>query len=56
MSRRRSRGWRFTTVEMVKRNNEWYAHFALTKTVEFDEPETAIAIDRGERNLAVAEA
>jgi len=47
--------WRFSTVEMVKRNGEWYAHFVLTKAVELpDEPETVIAIDRGERNLAVA--
>jgi IS605 OrfB family transposase len=47
--------WQFATVEMVKRDGEWYAHFILKKTVEVpDEPETVIAIDRGERNLAVA--
>jgi len=47
--------WKFTTVEMVKRDGEWYAHFILMKTVDVpDEPETVIAIDRGERNLAVA--
>jgi len=47
--------WQFSTVEMVKRNGEWYAHFVLKKTVELpDEPETVIAIDRGEVNLAVA--
>ena len=47
--------WQFTTVEMVKRNGEWYAHFVLGKAVEVsDEPETVIAIDRGEHNLAVA--
>jgi len=47
--------WKFTTVEMVKRNGEWCAHFVLTKTVELqDEHETIIAIDRGEHNLAVA--
>jgi len=46
---------KFATVEMVKRNGEWYAHFVLKKIVELpDEPETIIAIDRGERNLAVA--
>jgi len=40
---------------MVKKNEEWYAHFILKKTVEVpDEPETIIAIDRGEHNLAVA--
>jgi transposase len=40
---------------MVKRGGEWYAHFVLKKVVEVpDEPETVIAIDRGERNLAVA--
>jgi len=47
--------WEFTTVEMVKRDGQWYAHFALKKTVEVpDEPETVIGIDRGEHNLAVA--
>jgi IS605 OrfB family transposase len=47
--------WKFTTVEMVKRNGEWYAHLTLMKTVKLvDEPEIAIAIDRGEHNLAVA--
>jgi IS605 OrfB family transposase len=47
--------WQFTTVEMVKRDGQWYAHFILEKTVEVpDEPETVIAIDRGEHNLAVA--
>ncbi|MEG9195276.1 MAG: transposase [Candidatus Methanoglobus sp.] len=47
--------WQFATVEMVKRDGEWYAHFALKRVVEVpDEPETVIAIDRGERNLAVA--
>lgn len=47
--------WQFSTVEMVKRNAQWFAHFVLKKTVELtDKPETVIAIDRGERNLAVA--
>jgi len=47
--------WKFTTVEMVKRNGEWYAHFVLKKTVELpDDFETIVAIDRGEHNLAVA--
>jgi len=47
--------WKFAAVEMVKRDGEWYAHFILKKVVEVpDEPETVIAIDRGERNLAVA--
>jgi len=47
--------WKFATVEMVKHNEEWYAYFVLTKTVELqDEHETIIAIDRGEHNLAVA--
>jgi len=47
--------WKFATVEMVKQNGEWYAHFVLKKIVELpDEPETIIAIDRGERNLGVA--
>jgi IS605 OrfB family transposase len=47
--------WKFTAVEMVKRNGEWYAHFILKKTIEVpNEPKTVIAIDRGEHNLAVA--
>ena len=47
--------WKFTAVEMTKRNGKWYAHFVLKKTVEVpDEPETVVAIDRGEVNLAVA--
>jgi len=47
--------WSFTAVEMIKCDREWYAHFVLIKIVELpDEPETVIAIDRGERNLAVA--
>jgi len=47
--------WKFATVEMVKRNSDWYAHFVLSTIVELpDEPETIVAIDRGERNLAVA--
>ena len=47
--------WQFTTVEMVKRDGEWYAHFILKKVVEVpNKPETVIAIDRGEHNLAVA--
>jgi len=40
---------------MVKRGKEWYAHFVLKKIVEVtDEPETVIAIDRGENTLATA--
>jgi putative transposase len=47
--------WEFANVEMVKRNGEWYAHFILKRTVDVpNEPETVIAIDRGECNLAVA--
>ena len=47
--------WQFSTVEMVKRNGKWYAHFVITKTIDLpDEPETVVAIDRGEHNLAVA--
>ena len=46
--------WKPTTVEMVKRG-EWYAHFTLEKTVNVeDEPETVVAVDRGEVNLATA--
>ena len=47
--------WQFCTVEMVKRDGEWYAHFVLKKEVELiDEPETFIGVDLGEWNVAVA--
>ena len=46
--------WQFCTVEMVKRNREWYAHFVLKKEVEFYEPETVIGVDMGEWNVATA--
>lgn len=46
--------WKFKTVEMVKRDGVWFAHFVLAKTVNFEDAETMIAIDRGEVNLAVA--
>jgi len=46
--------WQFCTVEMVKKNGEWYAHFVLKKEVELiDEPETFIGVDLGEWNVAV---
>jgi IS605 OrfB family transposase len=47
--------WKFATVEMVKRNKEWYAHFVLKKTIfVINKPETIVAIDIGEHNLATA--
>jgi len=47
--------WKFTTVELVKRNGEWYAHFVLKKTVTLeDEPQTVVGIDIGEVNLVTA--
>ena len=47
--------WKFCTVEMVKRNGEWYAHFVLKKEIELiDEPETVIGVDLGEWNVATA--
>lgn len=46
--------WQFCTVEMVKRNGEWYAHFVLKKEVEFHEPETVVGVDSGEWNIATA--
>jgi len=47
--------FKFCTVEMVKRNREWYAHFVLKKEVDLNyEPETIIGIDLGEWNIAVA--
>jgi IS605 OrfB family transposase len=47
--------WKFATVEMVKLNKEWYAHFVLKKTISFiNKPETIVAVDIGEHNLATA--
>ncbi len=47
--------WQFCTIEMIKRNREWFAHFVLKREVELiDEPETFIGVDLGERNVAVA--
>jgi IS605 OrfB family transposase len=47
--------WKFATVEMVKHNKEWYAHFVLKKTIAVtNKPETIVAIDIGEHNLATA--
>jgi len=47
--------WEFCTVEMVRRNEEWYAHFVLKKEIELiDETETVIGVDLGEWNVATA--
>jgi IS605 OrfB family transposase len=43
--------WQFCTVEMVKKNGEWYAHFVLKKEIELIEPETVIGVDLGEWNI-----
>jgi len=46
---------KFSAVEMVKNNGEWYAHFVLKKDVQFtEEPETVVGIDLGEVNLVTA--
>jgi putative transposase len=46
---------KFTTVEMVKHNKEWYANFVLKKKISvINKPETIVAIDIGERNFATA--
>jgi len=47
--------WQFCTVEMVKRNGEWFVHFVLKKEVELiDGPKTVIGVDLGEWNAATA--
>jgi len=46
--------WKICTVEMVKRDEEWYAHISLKKEVTYDEPETFIGIDIGEWNPVAA--
>ncbi|MEM4038157.1 MAG: transposase [Nitrososphaerota archaeon] len=48
------KGRRLTSIEMVKKEGKWYAHFKLKKTITFSGmPETIIGIDIGERLLAV---
>jgi len=44
--------WSLQQVELMKRDREWYVHFALEKPFSNYEPLTPIAIDLGERNLA----
>jgi len=47
--------WEFCTVEMVKRNGEWYAHFVFKKEIELnDEQKTVVGVDLGEWNVATA--
>jgi IS605 OrfB family transposase len=45
-------GWRPASVEMVKKNGEWYAHITIEKWIKFKEPKTVIGIDVGEVNFA----
>ncbi|MEM0079917.1 MAG: transposase [Nitrososphaerota archaeon] len=46
--------WKLGSMEMVKKEGKWYAHFKLKKTITFSGmPETVIGIDIGERLLAV---
>jgi len=47
--------WKFSTVDMVKREGVWYAHFTLKRVVAFeDNPQTVVGIDIGEVNLVTA--
>ena len=47
--------WQFSTIEMVKINGEWFAHFTLKKEFKLiNEPETIIGVDLGEWNVATA--
>lgn len=45
-------GWIPSSVEMVKKNGEWYAHIVVEKWIKFVEPKTVIGIDVGEVNFA----
>ena len=47
-------GWRPVSVEMVKKNGQWFAHIVVEKWIKFKEPKTVIGIDIGEVNFAVA--
>lgn len=45
-------GWRPVSVEMVKKNGQWFAHIVVEKWIKFKEPKTVIGIDIGEVNFA----
>ena len=45
-------GWRPVSVEMVKKNGQWFAHITIEKWIKFKEPKTVIGIDIGEVNFA----
>jgi len=47
-------GWRPASVEMVKKNGQWFAHIVVEKWIKFKEPKTVIGIDIGEINFAAA--
>jgi len=47
-------GWRPSSVEMVKKNGQWFAHITIEKWIKFKEPKTIIGIDIGEVNFAAA--
>lgn len=46
--------WRPSSIEMVKKNGEWFAHITIEKWIKFKEPKTVIGIDVGEVNFAAA--
>ena len=45
-------GWRPVSIEMVKKNGQWFAHITIEKWIKFKEPKTVIGIDIGEVNFA----
>ena len=44
--------WFIQQVELMKRDGEWYAYFILERPFKDYEPNTAVGVDIGERNLA----
>lgn len=47
-------GWRPVSVEMTKKNGQWFAHITIEKWIKFKEPKIVIGIDVGEVNFAAA--
>jgi len=44
--------WFIQQVELMKRDGEWHAYFILERPFKDYEPNTAVGVDIGERNLA----
>jgi len=57
LEKKLNNGWYVKSIDMVKKNSEWYVHLILEKWIKFEEPKdinTVIGIDLGEKNFATA--